>query len=528
MYSDNTRGSRGGGGRGRGRGRGGYNNNNSHDHYNNNNYNNSNNYSNNNNNVPISSRLGPVGGKAFSSNSYNQGRNNRHRGNTEQFNNAFTSEDTDMSIEQEGGHGVIVSGYPPGSEEKVLGFLKRKARGDWEALHIQNEQNAMHITVANQNMVDTLCRMNNYEFGKATIYIKGKDQGQRTNSNINNSQVSNRGSTNTNRNRPPAARSAFLAEFLEKRWNPQAGFLDMDDLPDTSHNIAVVISKLLIEAKYLFGDSLVTISFARNKLWSVSPLTKLADQFPNIQNLSIAENEIADFRKLDMLANRFPRLQELVLSGNPIQKNTPSERYQKEVLSRFPTITFLDMQPVNETMVQTSSHELPVSIQPYFFDQDSSRSAAEAFLSIFFPLFDSNRASLMDMYDAQAVFSSVFSKGNANQDHAWGSSKMVPGQRMIVGNQNIIHRIQQLPHTVHDLSRPDKFVIDAWQTSYSEIHPVVLFLTVHAEFAELPLGTPLSFDRNFILIPSSPGSRAHTAGWQYMILSDSLLVRTKQ
>ena len=72
--------------------------------------------------------------------------------------------------------------------------------------------------------------------------------------NINNNS-SNRANMNTNRNRPPAARSAFLAEFLEKRWNPQAGFLDMDDLPDTSHNISVVISKLLIEAKYLFGDS---------------------------------------------------------------------------------------------------------------------------------------------------------------------------------------------------------------------------------------------------------------------------------
>ncbi|OBZ88161.1 mRNA export factor mex67 [Choanephora cucurbitarum] len=520
MYSDNTsnRGSRGGGGRGRGRGRGGYNNNTNH-HYNNNN-NTNNNHT---NNVPITSRLGPVGGKAFSSNSYNQGRNTRHRGNTEQFNNAFTSEDTDMNIEQEGGHVVVVSGYPPGAEEKILGFLKRKARGDWEALHIQNEHNGMQITVANQAMVDTLCRMNNYEFGKATLRIEGKESGYRPNSNRGNTN------SNTRTSRPPAARSAFLAEFLEKRWNPQAGFLDMDDLPDTSHNISVVISKLLTEAKYLFGDSLITISFARNKLWSVSPLTKLADQFPNIQNLSIAENEIADFRKLDLLANRFPRLQELVLSGNPIQKNFSSDRYQKEVLSRFPTITFLDMQPVNEApMAQTGTQELPVSVQPYFFDQDSSRSFAQDFLSTYFPLFDSNRVSLVDMYDAQAVFSSVFSKGNEHQNHAWGSSKMTPGQRMVVGNQNIIQRIQQLPQTVHDLSRPDKFVIDAWQTSYSETYPVVLFLTVHAEFAELPLGTPLQFDRNFILIPSNPGSRAHAAGWQYMILSDSLLIRTNK
>ncbi|KAI8061467.1 uncharacterized protein B0P05DRAFT_557139 [Gilbertella persicaria] len=518
MYNNNNRGSRGGRGRGRGGHRGGYNNHQDQD------YNDANN---NPGNVTITARLGPMGGRAFSSNNYNggsgSGRNNRSRGNTEQFNSAFSSEDTAMSVEQEGGNVVTVSGYPAGAEEKVVGFLKRKAKGDWEALNIQYEHNAMHITVMNQNMVDTLCRMNNYEFGKATIHIKPQNGSERQ---YNHSNNMNRGNTNNNNNRsrPSSSGSAFLADFLTKRWNAQAGFLDMDELPDTSHNIAVVISKLLIEAKNLFGDTLVTISFARNKLWSVAPLTKLAEQFPNIQNLSIADNDIADFRKLDPLANKLPRLQELVLSGNPIQTN---QRYKQEVLNRFPTITFLDMQPINEgTQLGTNiSSELPVPVQPYFFDQDSSRQSAQEFLSIYFPSFDSNRAALVDLYDAQAVFSSVFSKGNIQQTNAWGSSQVPLGQRMMMGNQNIVHRISQLPHTAHDLSRPDKFVIDAWQTSYSETHPVVLFLTVHGELAELPLGTPLKFSRTFLLVPSSPGSSAHSAGYHFVILSDSLMIR---
>lgn len=50
-------------------------------------------------------------------------------------------------------------------------------------------------------------------------------------------------------------RSAYLAEFLQERWNPQAGHLDLDDLPPTSHSIAVVLAKLLTEAKFLFGDA---------------------------------------------------------------------------------------------------------------------------------------------------------------------------------------------------------------------------------------------------------------------------------
>jgi hypothetical protein len=57
-------------------------------------------------------------------------------------------------------------------------------------------------------------------------------------------------------------RSAYLAEFLRERWNPQAGHLDLDDLPPTSHSIAVVLAKLLTEAKFLFGDA---VSFVYKK-----------------------------------------------------------------------------------------------------------------------------------------------------------------------------------------------------------------------------------------------------------------------
>lgn len=146
--------------------------------------------------------------------------------------------------------------------------------------------------------------------------------------------------------------------------------------------------------------------------------------FPNLQNLSIADNDIAEFRSLDKLANKFPNLQELMLSGNPIQVNNPVDKYQKEVLNRFPTIRFLDVHPVGGTggdAVQQT--ELPLPVRSHFFDQDSSRIAAQDLLSKYFPLFDSNRSSLTDLYDAQAVFSCVFSKGTYQQQNAWGSSQ---------------------------------------------------------------------------------------------------------
>lgn len=72
----------------------------------------------------------------------------------------------------------------------------------------------------------------------------------------------------------------------------------------------------------------VTISFARNKLWSFQPLNKLPTIFPDLQNLSLQENDINKFKGMDSLSNKnLPRLTELVLLGNPIQVETPPDVY---------------------------------------------------------------------------------------------------------------------------------------------------------------------------------------------------------
>lgn len=169
-----------------------------------------------------------------------------------------------------------------------------------------------------------------------------------------------------------------------------------------------------------------TISFARNKLWSVVPITKTAELFPNLLNLSIADNDIAEFRSLDKLSKKFNSLQELMLSGNPIQINNDIQTYQREVLKRFPTIKFLDMQPVNGTggtVQQQQQVDLPIPVRSNFYDQDSSSIATQDLLSKYFPLFDSNRAGLLELYDEQAIFSVTFSNGTYQQQNVWGSSQ---------------------------------------------------------------------------------------------------------
>lgn len=143
----------------------------------------------------------------------------------------------------------------------------------------------------------------------------------------------------------------------------------------------------------------------------------------------MADNLITEFRSLDKLGQKFNALQELMLSGNPIQQNTDLQKYQFEVLKRFPTVQYLDQLPVQGTgpigftQQQAVAVPLPVPTRSNFFDHESSSHAAQDLLSKFFPLFDTNRAALVDLYDAQAVFSVVFADGTFQQQKVWGSSQ---------------------------------------------------------------------------------------------------------
>ncbi|CEJ01891.1 hypothetical protein RMCBS344292_15912 [Rhizopus microsporus] len=244
----------------------------------------------------------------------------------------------------------------------------------------------MHITVIDDTVAGGLCRMNNFAFMNQNLTITrggggGGDGGGRPSArprsgpnNISDNSSSTGGGSGG------GGRSAYLAEFLQERWNPQAGHLDLDDLPPTSHSIAVVLAKLLTEAKFLFGDAVVTLSFARNKLWSVAPLLKITELFPNLKNLSLQDNEIAEFRSLDRLSNKLNHLQELVLAGNPIQTKND---YRNEVLKRFPSVQRLDFQPTTTATAQAfyTPSDIPVPVRSNFFGQDDSRIAAQDLLS---------------------------------------------------------------------------------------------------------------------------------------------------
>ncbi|KAI8339956.1 hypothetical protein BC941DRAFT_419015 [Chlamydoabsidia padenii] len=413
---------------------------------------------------------------------------------------------------------IMVSGYPPEGERGLLNFLHRKSKAAWEELNVQHQGGVTYITVDGPATAENLLRKNGFTYMGAILSITPADGSTPT--------LPMRQNRNQRPNQQQGNRSNALAQFLQERWHPDQGYLNLDDLPPTSHSVTLVISKLLNEASLNYGNAVVTLSFARNKLWSFQPLNKLPSIFPGLKNLSLQENDINKFKGIDSLSSQnLPQLTELVLLGNPIQVETPPDVYISEVTRRFPSLLQLDFQPINQNTCGAfgsasrigNDGSLPLPIKASFFDQDNSRQAAQDLLSKFFPLFDSNRSALAGLYDSQSTFSINVSP-TCYAKATWGQ-----GQRLTTGSDNISSRFAMFPPTIHDLSNAKNFVTDAWQTSGSSTHPVVLFLTVHGSFREA--SGEVSFDRVFLIAPSTPGSRSQVAGWQYVILSDSMIIR---
>lgn len=181
--------------------------------------------------------------------------------------------------------------------------------------------------------------------------------------------------------------------------------------------------------------------------------------------------------------------------------------------------------------------------------------------SRFFPLYDNQRAALVDVYHPSATFS--FSANTAIPSRAriegFHTSKEMPNQRKLewqpwlnggqggsrnlsrmgaraekmaktlhIGGEEAVKAMADLPSTKHDVSgAPEKFCIDAWPISHAG--EMALFLTIHGQFTEctsalflqvanervsslhvitsVPTEGIRSFDRSFILAPAPEGSR---------------------
>ncbi|GBE87787.1 mRNA export factor mex67 [Sparassis crispa] len=376
-------------------------------------------------------------------------------------------------------------------------------------------------------------------------------------------------------------------EFVKLRWNAEAKFLNLERIGEdeliryhrlwsansttTSYKVTAVVFKL---AARLFPD-VETISLAYNELKTGYAISSLSHYLPKLANLSLQGNELTSWKDLDYISGRkgkLENLRELILLGNPVREleyqNNRGDRYRSEVARRFPSLEVLDQEAVTKiafdvphastsaaaSVPHITATTFPCEMVPSFITGVDSALVSN-FLMRYFPLFDRQRAGLLDVYHPEATFSFSANTGIPPRARIEGLHHSMPNQRKLewpgwliggrggsrnlsriwgsvdkmtktlhVGNEEIIKTIADLPTTKHDLvGAPDKFCIDAWPVPHGDsIH---LFVSLHGQFVEEPAAGVRSFDRSFILAPAPEGSRAKQNGWDVVILSDQLNVR---
>ncbi|KIJ12778.1 hypothetical protein PAXINDRAFT_170982 [Paxillus involutus ATCC 200175] len=375
-------------------------------------------------------------------------------------------------------------------------------------------------------------------------------------------------------------------DFVNRRWNPETRFLNLESMLDdtelSKHGLlppgapGSTARESSVIFKFAAGlkPPVQTISLANNHIGSGQMISPLAHYLPKIANLSLQNNDLKVWRDIDYLSGRkgkLEHLKELIMTGNPLReievKNGRGDKYKSEMARRFPSLVMLDQEaiatiafdapgpsttPVTET--RPTATKFPYEMKPSFIT-GVQESIISNFLVRYFPLFDDQRAALVDAYHPSATFSFSVNTTIPARARTQGLHTQLPNQRKLewsvwlnggsrnlnrlgggggsdkafkslhLGSEAAMRAMSALPKTKHEISdSPEKFCIDAWPVGQGE--NLKLFISLHGQFTEEPSQGIRSFDRAFVLAPAPPGSRAKLNGWDVMVLSDQWCIRS--
>ncbi|CAK5268652.1 unnamed protein product [Mycena citricolor] len=367
-------------------------------------------------------------------------------------------------------------------------------------------------------------------------------------------------------------------EIVKKRYDPQTRCLNLDSIVDDDlvrkHGLktigafitdkeAAVIFKIAAR-QFKGAQEVQTLSLSNNGLTGAH-LASLEKYLPKIVNLSLHNNNIRTIRELDCIASRrskMEHLRELILTNNPVRdqeyQSGNAARFRNEIARRFPNLELLDQEPIakiafdvastttNTSVPAPSSTTFPVPMGGSFIDGVDSTLVTN-FLSRFFPLLDTDRPRLADVYLPTATFSYSANTSIPARARIEGLHATLPNQKSLqwapwhvqsdsrnltrlannkitttlhTGPVDIVTALIKLPVTKHDITgAPENFCIDAFLAG------VGLLVVVHGQFMEAPSAGLRSFDRTFMLVPSEEGSAAKRAGWDVAIVADQLTIR---
>ncbi|TFY76674.1 hypothetical protein EWM64_g7337 [Hericium alpestre] len=344
--------------------------------------------------------------------------------------------------------------------------------------------------------------------------------------------------------------------------------------PGSSAKESSVIFKLASQLK----PPVQSLSLANNNIQTTQIISSIAHYLPDLANLSLENNALRVWRDIDSISqvsdkkDKLLKLRELILIGNPIRelevKNNRLDSYRNNIIRRFPTLEVLDQEPITKiafnapassqsstpaTGPRPTATTFPAEMVPTFMTGVPDTFIIN-FLTRFLTLFDNQRAGLLDVYHDSATFSFQanttipvrariqgfqYSKEMPHQRNLQWPGWLDAGSRNLtrvggrvgqvlksihIGREDAIKAMTSLPQTRHDVSgAPEKFSLDAWPVAQGD--RTLLFLSIHGQFTEVPVGGVRSFDRTFALAEATPGSRAKANGWDFEVYSDQLVVR---
>lgn len=300
-----------------------------------------------------------------------------------------------------------------------------------------------------------------------------------------------------------------------------------------------------------------TINFADNDISSLAGFRYFHKSAPNLANLCFSNNPIMSLEELDHLKGYEKKLNELILKGIPAVHGLDSRIYNHEILSRFPTLKLLDLNPVQKLIeFNLPTHVSSVSLPPAkgsFFDTPGSQSTTTDFVQKFFAMYDSNRQKLFTVYNENACFSlsipanvrygilpkeyvthsrnlntlsSSSTSSSSSSFHSSYKSSAANKQKMAdamvytllkQGPAYIVVALDQLPATKHDIN---SFIADVFVLP-SKSGQQLLQLSIHGSFLEVGANVTRKFHRVMLLTPST------NPQWPVCILNDQLFISSQ-
>lgn len=344
-----------------------------------------------------------------------------------------------------------------------------------------------------------------------------------------------------------------LRVFFELRYNPQQKLLDLSRV---QHDPMLVQKDFFKNASVLakffpallaviggLGAAVSSVNLSENNLTDLLTVLTLAQHFPKLQNLLLQDNRIARAKVFDVWRNKLCHVRELIVTGNPVT-NEPDAKAR--IVKVFPRLVILNGEVVRNEQVLLANLSFPFPPQAMFLEAEVAE-LATSFITNYIGLWDSNRAGLMGLYQAELQFSlladtlppHMVDLGNftyyMQQLRNWMRVLLFKGKmdRVGQGPEQIFKCFQQIPKSKHSLAeKPENYSMESFRVAAMN----AISITLHGEFEEVgapevaglhrqkgrnkpppPKLQTKSFDRTFVVVQSPAG---------FVIASDLFSVRT--